>query len=385
MKEMKNNKRKIPGMVYILVSFIPWIIYWVLCGMGNVISIFTPLVISLFLVIPQIRKRDLNLMDVTSLFYFSIATIGTLIFNLHIFVEKSGFLGYSVLFLMALFSLIIKQPYTLQVSKRDYPEIYWKEKLFLTINNIITGVWAIIFIANATIFLLLDMPFTVTLSNTLIALGIAFSIVFPLKAPAYFASREFKKYDWSIEVDKNPKGENEYDAILVGSGIAGLTCGALLSKRGYKVLILEQHYQVGGYCSSFQRRRFVFNTGVENVSGLWGKGPITYLLKELGLKKDDLFVKNRMRYIFQGKEINVNKLEEFINVLSEMFPEERGNIYAFFYEAKKAYEECYKEAEVYGVPLPAELIVKVFGERKLLDYPGEHPNFYNWMNKTYNS
>jgi len=385
MKEMKNNKRKIPGMVYILVSFIPWIIYWVLCGMGNVISIFTPLVISLFLVIPQIRKRDLNLMDVTSLFYFSIATIGTLIFNLHIFVEKSGFLGYSVLFLMALFSLIIKQPYTLQVSKRDYPEIYWKEKLFLTINNIITGVWAIIFIANATIFLLLDMPFTVTLSNTLIALGIAFSIVFPLKAPAYFASREFKKYDWSIEVDKNPKGENEYDAILVGSGIAGLTCGALLSKRGYKVLILEQHYQVGGYCSSFQRRRFVFNTGVENVSGLWGKGPITYLLKELGLKKDDLFVKNRMRYIFQGKEINANKLEEFINVLSEMFPEERGNIYAFFYEAKKAYEECYKEAEVYGVPLPAELIVKVFGERKLLDYPGEHPNFYNWMNKTYNS
>jgi len=31
---------------------------------------------------------------------------------------------------MALFSLIIKQPFTFQVSKRDYPEIYWKEKTF---------------------------------------------------------------------------------------------------------------------------------------------------------------------------------------------------------------------------------------------------------------
>ena len=247
---MRDNKRKIPGMIYIFVSFIPWIIYWILCGIGNTLGIIISLAVSLLLIIPQIRKRDFNLMDVTSLLYFSIAATVTFIFNLNIFVEKSGFLGYSVLFLMALFSLIIKQPYTLQVSKKDYPEIYWKEKSFLTVNNIITGVWAAIYIVNATVFLLLS-SFTVIFSNTLIALGIAFSIVFPLKASAYFASREFKKYDWNVEVNpQKPKGENEYDAIIVGSGIAGLTCGALLSKRGYKALVLEQHYQVGGYCSS---------------------------------------------------------------------------------------------------------------------------------------
>ena len=89
-----------------------------------------------------------------------------------------------------------------------------------------------------------------------------------------------------------------------------------------------------------------------------------------------------MRYIFKGKEIDASNLEEFIKVLSEMFPEEKDNIYAFFDEAKKAYEECYKDL-VYGVPLPAELIVKVFGAKKLLDYPKEHPHFYDWMNKTY--
>ncbi|MDK2822852.1 MAG: all-trans-retinol 13,14-reductase [Clostridia bacterium] len=381
---MKNNKRKIPGMLYILVSFIPWIFYWVLCGMGNRLGVIIPFVISLILIIPQIRKRDFNLMDVTSVLYFSIAIIGTFTFNLNIFVENSGFIGYFVLFLMALISVIIKQPYTLQVSKRDYPEIYWKEKSFLAINNIITGVWTVVFIANATIFLLFGMPLRIILSNNLIALGIVFSILFPLKAPAYFASREFKKYDWSVKVtSQNPKGENEYDVIIVGSGIGGLTCGALLSKRGYKVLVLEQHYQVGGYCSSFKRKDFVFNTGVENVSGLWEKGPISYLLKELGLKKDELFVKNRMRYIFKKKEIDANNLEEFIKVLSDMFPYEKENIRAFFDEAKKAYEECYKDAEIYGTPLPAELIVKVFGERKLLDYPREHPHFYNWMDKAY--
>lgn len=245
-------------------------------------------------------------------------------------------------------------------------------------------VWAGIFIVNAVIFLFLSMPFTVIFSNMLIVFGITISVIFSLKAPAYFVTKEFKRYNWSVEADtQKPKGEDEYDVIIVGSGIGGLTCGALLSKRGYKVLVLEQHYQVGGYCSSFKRKNFVFNAGVENVSGLWKRGPIAFLLKELGLKKDGFFVRNRMRFIFKGKEINVNNLEELIKSLSEMFPEERENIRAFFDEAKKAYEECYKDADVYGTPLPAELIVKVFGARKLLDYPKEHTHFYDWSNKTF--
>ena len=369
-------------MLYMLASFVPWIVYWVLCGMGNLLGIIIPLVIALLLIISQTGKRDFNMMDVVSLSYFGIAAVATFIFNLNVFVEKSCFLGYFTLSLMALSSLIVKKPFTFQVSKRDYPEIYWKEETFLAINNTITGVWAATFLANATISLLLNATSRAILSSILIAFGMTFSIVFPLKAPAYFATREFRKYDWSVDVAQRPKGENEYDVIIVGSGIGGLTCGALLSKRGYKVLVLEQHHQVGGYCSSFKRGDFVFNTGVENVSGLWEKGPVTHLLKELGFEKDEFFTKNRMRYVFKGKEIDAGNLEEFVKALSEMFPEEKENIYAFFDEAKKAYEECYGDL-AYGAPLPAELIVKVFGARKLLDYPKEHPHFFDWTNKTY--
>ncbi|ADM28598.1 All-trans-retinol 13,14-reductase [Ignisphaera aggregans DSM 17230] len=375
--------RKIPGMLYIFISFIPWIIYWVLCGIGFGLGIAISFLISLILIVSQIYRRYFNFMDIVSIIYFCIAFIGTFIFGLNIFVEESGFLGYFALFLMALFSLIIKQPYTLQVSKRDYPEVYWRDRMFIKINNIITIVWTMIFITNALIFLLLKAPLNIISSNILIAFGMVFSIVFPLKAPAYFISRNFKRYDWSVGVDpKRPKGEDEYDVIIVGSGIGGLTCGALLSKRGYKVLVLEQHYQVGGYCSSFMRRGFIFNTGVEDVSGLWERGPVSYLLNELGLSRDELFVRNRVRFIFRGREIDVDNLEGFIRILSEMFPEERDDIYAFFDEAMKAYDECYKDL-IYGVPLPAELIAKVFGSKKLLDYPKEHPHFYDWMNKTY--
>jgi hypothetical protein len=40
----------------------------------------------------------------------------------------------------------------------------------------------------------------------------------------YFITREFKKYDWKVEVTPGkPKAENEYDVIIVGSGIGGLS------------------------------------------------------------------------------------------------------------------------------------------------------------------
>ena len=200
----------------------------------------------------------------------------------------------------------MRSPFTLKVAKRDWPETYWREKSFLLINDIISAAWMLIFTINALISLILGMPHRVALSNALIALGIVFSIIFPLKAPEYFVTKKyiepFKRFDWSVQVSPSvSKGEGEYDVIVVGAGVGGLTCGSLLAKRGYKVLVLEQHYQVGGYCSSFQRRGFTFNTGVEDISGLWEKDPITLLLRELGLNKEDLFVKNRARYIFKER------------------------------------------------------------------------------------
>ncbi len=373
-----------PGSLSILISFIPWIFYWVLSGMGYVFGVIVALLLSTAILIPQFFWLDITFMDVISLIYFSIAALAVYVFNIKVFVEMAGFLGYTVLFLMATLSIVIKQPYTLQVSKRDYPEVYWKDRSFMVINNVITWAWAIIFLLNAAIFLFLGSPLSIILSNTFIVLGIAFSQIFPIKAITHFATGDFKKYDWKVDVNpEKPKDRDEYDVIVVGAGIAGLVCAAMLSKRGYRVLVLEQHHKVGGYCSSFQRKGYVFNTGVMDVSGLWEKGAVNYLLRELGLKKEELFVRNTARIILRGKKIEIRNPREIVEKLSKIFPEELKNIHAFFEDARRAYEECYKEAEFYGVPLPAWLIVKVFGERKLIDYPKEHPHFYDWLCKSY--
>ncbi len=41
----------------------------------------------------------------------------------------------------------------------------------------------------------------------------------------------------------------QYDAIVIGAGIGGLICANLLAKDGMKVLLLERHYMLGGFCS----------------------------------------------------------------------------------------------------------------------------------------
>lgn len=45
-----------------------------------------------------------------------------------------------------------------------------------------------------------------------------------------------------------------YDVIVIGSGLAGLTAANTLAKAGYAVLLLEQHYQLGGMATWFKRR-----------------------------------------------------------------------------------------------------------------------------------
>lgn len=80
-----------------------------------------------------------------------------------------------------------------------------------------------------------------------------------MKAPAYFVIREFKKYDWYVDVNPQmPKGDDEYDVIIVGSGIGGLTCGVQFSKKRLQSSSFRTAHQVGGYCSSFKKKDFVF-------------------------------------------------------------------------------------------------------------------------------
>src|SRR5438128_7019845 len=79
--------------------------------------------------------------------------------------------------------------------------------------------------------------------------------------------------------------QRAYDAIVIGAGIGGLMCANLLARQGLDVLLIEQHYMVGGYCSSFRRKGYTFDAAshfyplLGNLATITGK-----LLADLGVR-----------------------------------------------------------------------------------------------------
>lgn len=57
----------------------------------------------------------------------------------------------------------------------------------------------------------------------------------------------------------------DYNAIVIGSGMGGLTTAALLSELGWRVCVLEQHYTAGGYTHSYERNGYEWDVGVHYI------------------------------------------------------------------------------------------------------------------------
>ncbi|MEM9806865.1 MAG: NAD(P)/FAD-dependent oxidoreductase [Cyanobacteria bacterium P01_D01_bin.56] len=61
---------------------------------------------------------------------------------------------------------------------------------------------------------------------------------------------------------------NQTEIVIIGSGIGGLCCGALLARYGYDIVICESHSIVGGAAHGFERQGFSFDSGPSLYSGL---------------------------------------------------------------------------------------------------------------------
>ncbi|MGW6697429.1 phytoene desaturase family protein [Nocardia sp. NPDC055049] len=93
---------------------------------------------------------------------------------------------------------------------------------------------------------------------------------------------------------------NDYDAIVIGAGNAGLTAAATLQRSGARTLLIERHNVPGGCGTSFRRGRFEFEVALHQLSGVGVEGqPMTLrnkLFEQLGIAdkldfvaEDDLY------------------------------------------------------------------------------------------------
>ncbi len=128
------------------------------------------------------------------------------------------------------------------------------------------------------------------------------------------------------------KGTETYDAVIIGAGIGGLVCGCYLAKAGLKVLIVEQHYKPGGYCTSFKRKGFTFDAAAHSIGGI-KLGNVGRIFNELGVYNRLKLTKINPSDIVLYKKYKISyysDIQKTIENFQDAFPQESKNIRSFF-------------------------------------------------------
>ena len=184
----------------------------------------------------------------------------------------------------------------------------------------------------------------------------------------------------SLDWQSFPKGlgkilnENEYDAIIIGSGLGGLSCAAAFARQGFKPLVIEQHYKLGGYATTFERPGgFEFDASLHSTS-VGERNGIHNLIPGFPEITDVEFEPhpNLYRVIFPDYDIRVpqKNIQAYIKHLVELFPEEKEGIEGIF-------------EDMGGITTDIGKFSKASGKIDMNTFPTEFPYLFKSFNRSW--
>lgn len=152
-----------------------------------------------------------------------------------------------------------------------------------------------------------------------------------------------------------------FDAIVVGSGIGGLTAAGLLGAAGYSVLVLEQHDRPGGYAHGFRRKRYHFDSAVHLTSGCgafgYPGGQVIYkTLKALGVLEEIDFIRVDPFAVAVYPGIRAalpQTIDAFVRAMARSFPQEVAGLRAFIELTVEVAQEASNADEIMARDGPA--------------------------------
>ena len=123
------------------------------------------------------------------------------------------------------------------------------------------------------------------------------------------------------------------NVVIIGGGLGGLFCGAILAKEGLLVTVLEKNATIGGGLQTFTRFGEVFDTGMHVVGGLQPGGNIWRICRYLGVvdkirvKDVDPDCADRLYFAEDHRYYTIAKgREQYVETLAKDFPHERANL-----------------------------------------------------------
>jgi len=136
----------------------------------------------------------------------------------------------------------------------------------------------------------------------------------------------------------------QYDSIVIGAGLSGLTSALLLARSGRKVLVLEQHRQPAPVVRGFSRDGIYFDSGFHYAGGLGEDGAFRPLFRHLGLEaKLDLFPFSvdgfdTLRFAESGEDISLPVgFAQIKTELGDRFPQVRTKIEQYLDEIAESW------------------------------------------------
>lgn len=121
--------------------------------------------------------------------------------------------------------------------------------------------------------------------------------------------------------------QRKYDAIIIGAGVAGLTCGNYLARAGRKTLLLEHGRQPGGNIQGIRRKGFYFDCGCQSTESV---GILFPILSDLGLYDPAQWDRGSWRWATPDCDVPLRDYAQIREDFKRYFPASAAGIDRWF-------------------------------------------------------